>query len=270
MSDFVLSLHHLNALDMPHAEFIACAGSLGCDMVSLFAYEPERARGLYPLFSDADVPKLRETLAKAGIGLCNLEVFPLDGQEDWAGYERALARGSALGARRATVSLPTLPDLQTGVARFIAFCELAARHDIIAGLEFHAFAAVSDIRSATAIVRQAGQANGQLVCDILHVVRNGGTVDDVRAASDLIGYVQINDGPLQRPREQWWHEALHDRAAPGTGEFPLVDILRALAPGTVIEIEAPQSRDRDADDTPTAHLGRLVAQTRAVIARAFA
>lgn len=264
-SRFPLSLHHLNAFDVSHAELIALAGETGCDHVCLFTYVPEAARGLYPVVMPQDVPLLRERLAAARVTLCNLEVFPLDGQEDWPGYDAALATGAALGASRATAHIHGTDDPEVGAARFAAFCDLAAQHGITAGLEFHAFTSVPDIIAAARIVRAAGRANGQLVCDALHLIRNGGGPADVAENADIIGYAQISDGPLARPREQWWREAISERALPGEGEFPLRQIVASLRPGTIIEIEVPQGAARKAGVSARDRIAHVVAASRTLL-----
>jgi sugar phosphate isomerase/epimerase len=263
---FPLSLHHLNAFDASHAEMIRMAGEFGCDHVCLFTHVPEAAKHLYPCIQPEDVPALRAVQAASGATLCNLEVFPLDGQEDWAAFERALETGAALGATRATTHIHDAPDQETAVARFGRLCDLAAPYGISPGLEFNAFAGVKDIRTATAIVRAAARPNGSMVCDMLHLIRNGGGPEDVAAAADIIGYVQISDGPLVLPEKDWWHEAIRERALPGEGEFPLVEGMRHLRPGTVIDIEVPQTAARKAGMSARDRIARVVEATQRVLA----
>jgi sugar phosphate isomerase/epimerase len=263
---FPLSLHHLNAFDVSHAELLTIAGEFGCDHVCMFTHVPEAARAIYPCITPDQVPMLRDVQRSSGVTLCNLEVFPLDGQEDWAAFARALETGAALGATRATTHIHNAPDHETAVARFVAFCDLAAPYGISPGLEFNAFAGVKDIRSATAIVRDADRPNGALVCDMLHLIRNGGGPDDAARAADIIGYVQISDGPLSLPEKDWWHEAIRERALPGQGQFPIVETVRHMRPGTVIDIEVPQTAARKAGVSARDRIGRAVEATRQVLA----
>lgn len=260
-----LSLHQLTALDATPARIVELAGREGCDHVCLFTFVPEAARGRYPLVAATDVAELGARMADAGVSLCNLEVFPLDGREDFGAFARSLETGAALGARKATAHLHEVSGEAEAADRFGAFCDLAARFGIVAGLEFMGFSAVADIGSAAAVVRRAGRANGNVACDALHLVRNGGTVADVAANADLIGYVQLCDGPLVRPREEWWDEAVRARALPGEGEFPLVDIVRALRPGTVIEVEVPRAAEAKAGVSDADRVARAVAATRTVL-----
>jgi len=263
---FPLSLHHLNAFDASHADMIRIAGEFGVEHVCLFTHVPEAAKHLYPCIQPEDVPLLRAVQEESGAALCNLEVFPLDGKEDWAAFDRALETGAALGATRATTHIHDAPDHDTAVGRFAKLCDLAAAYGISPGLEFNAFAGVKDIRTATRIVRDAARPNGSMVCDMLHLIRNGGGPDDVAAAADIIGYVQVSDGPLALPEKDWWHEAIRERSLPGEGEFPLVETLRHLRPGTVIDIEVPQTALRKAGMSPRDRIARVVEATRRVLA----
>ncbi len=262
---FALSLHHLTALELDPCQLVEQAGREQCDHICLFAYVPDAARKFYPQVGREDVADLRACLDVHGVTLCNIEVFPLDGHEDRDGFARALETGAALGAVRATAHLHDVSDQSIAVDRFGAFCDLAVRFGVTAGLEFNAFSAVADIGSASAIVRAADRSNGELVCDALHLFRNGGSPRDVAANADLIGYAQFCDGPLQQEREAWWREAIGTRAYPGEGAFPLISMAEALRAGTVVEVEVPRKDDAKAGIDATTRIARAVAATRAVL-----
>jgi hypothetical protein len=263
---FPLSLHHLCALDATPAELIGLAGTMGCAHVCLFTYVPEAARRLYPTVAADDIPMLQSHMAETGVSLCNLEVFPLDGQEDMAGFEAGLKTGAGLGATRATAHIHEA-DIETATRRFALFCDMAAEHGIIAGLEFNGFSSVKDIATAAAIVRRASRTNGQLVCDVLHLIRSGGEPNDVAAAANLIGYAQISDGPAIIADADRWHEAIRERMLPGEGAFPIVESFRHLHPGTVIEIEVPQGASRRAGVSAEERIRRAVEATRTILAQ---
>lgn len=270
MNDFLLppaklSLHHLTALDASPAELAAIAGRLGCDHVCLFTHVPEAIARLFPCVGEADVAALSAALGQAGVTLCNLEVFPLDADPDWAGFERALAVGQALGATRATVHIHDLDD-RAGAAALARFCDLAAGFGIVAGLEFNGFSAVRTLPQAAAIVAAADRPGASLVCDMMHLVRNGGGPADIAAARDRIGYLQICDGPRERARDEAWHEAIRERALPGAGDFPLAAALAALRPGTIVDVEVPQHAARKAGVPPLERARRAVEAARTLIA----
>lgn len=240
-----LSLHHLTVLDASPLELIAIAGELGCDHVCLFTHVPDAIAQLFPCVREGDVADLSAALQQSSVTLCNLEVFPLDAAPDWAGFERSLAVGQALGATRATVHIHDIDDRE-GAMMLARFADLAAGFGIIAGLEFNGFSAVKTLPQAAAILTAANNANAALVCDMLHLMRNGGGPGQIAAERDRIGYLQLCDGPLIRAESDRWHEAIRERGLPGDGAFPLADALAALRPDTIIDIEVPQVAARKA------------------------
>lgn len=258
-----LSLHQLTALDAPPEQLIAIAGTLGCTHVCLFTHVPERARGVYPLVMPEQVPAVQALLARHRVSLGNLEVFPLDGS-DQCDFEPGLAVGAALGAMRATAHIHDA-DHATAVARFAEFCDRAAQHGIIAGLEFNAFSAVRDVHSAAAIVRDADRSNGSLVLDLLHLFRCGGVPADAAAVADITGYVQLSDGPRDMPQDTRWHEAVRERMLPGAGAFPIAETLPHLAPGTSFDVEVPQTAARKAGVSAHERARRAVEASRRLI-----
>jgi sugar phosphate isomerase/epimerase len=262
-SRFPLSLHQLTALDASPEDLIAIAGELGCAHVCLFTHVPERALGVYPLVTAEHVPMVAGLLERHGVGLCNLEVFPLDGS-DMASFEAGLAVGQALGATRATAHIHDA-DHAVAVARFAAFSDLAARYGIAAGLEFNAFTAIKDVHAAAAIVREAARPNGSLVLDMLHLFRNGGNAGDAASVADITDYAQLSDGPLDMPDDARWHEAVRERMLPGDGKFALADTIRNLRPTTILEIEVPQTAARKAGITALERARRAVEASRRLI-----
>jgi sugar phosphate isomerase/epimerase len=270
MNDFLsnrtrFSLHHLTVLDAPAVELIGIAGELGCDHVCLFTHVPDAIASLFPCVGEADVPAVSAALRQTGVTLCNLEVFPLDADPDWAGFERSLAVGQALGASRATVHIHGLDDA-AGAAALARFCDMAAGFGIIAGLEYNGFSAVKTLNQAATILRATERPNAAMVCDMLHLVRNGCTAADIAANRDLIGYLQICDGPLERAESEIWHEAIRERGVPGTGEFPIAAALAALRRDTIIDVEVPQHAARKAGEPPLQRARRAVDAARALVA----
>lgn len=258
-----LSLHHLVALDATPIELVAIAGRLGCAHVTLFTHVPEAAKGFYPCVTAADVPALQDALAEADVTVGNLEVFPLDQDEDPKRFAEALAVGASIGAKRATAHLHDIANQDVAIRRFAEFCEAASAHGITPGLEFNGFSAVRDIAAAGEIVRQAGC--GKLVLDVLHLMRNGADLDAVSRYADLIAIAQISDGPLSMPQDQAWHEAVRERALPGQGEFPLTQILAPLGDHIIIEAEVPQTAARKAGVTPFDRASHVVSALRSVL-----
>lgn len=260
-----LSLHQLTALDASPRELIDIARRLGVASVCLFTHVPEAGAGRYPLVAKGDVGELRTLLDGAGITLSNLEVFPLDRSGPRDNLDPGLALGAALGATRATVHIHEVSSHDEAVDRFAEFATRAAAHGIVAGLEFNNFSAVRDVASAERIVRVAGR--GSLVLDMLHTVRCAATASDVSRAADLIDYAQLCDGPAYMPGEGRWREAVGERLPPGDGDFPLIELARALRTDVVFDIEVPQSSARKAGVPAFDRAWRAVDASRRLLAK---
>lgn len=264
-----LSLAQLTVLDVEPIELISIAGELACDHVTLFTFVPARARGIYPQVTSEDLPALRSAMRAANVTAANLEIFPLDGAEDWDGFARALEVGASLGATRATFQLHNL-DRTEMPERIARFCDLAAVHGIVAGLEFNRFSAVADISSAVGIVREANRSNAAIVLDMLHLARVGDGADKVPQAAGMIKYVQLCDGPLEIADNLRWHEAVHEREIPGLGEFPIVEALKALDPSEIIfDAEVPLGRRREAGVSPLERARLAITGARTVLRAAY-
>ena len=237
-----LSLHQLTALDAIPSVLVGIAQSLGVQSVCLFTHVPEAAAGRFPAVLDDDIPLMRRMLGDSGVTVSNLEVFPLDRNGPRNDLDAGLAIGAALGATRATAHLHAIGSEQEGIDRFAAFAEQAARHDIIAGLEYNPFSATTNAAAAERIVRGAGA--GSIVLDVLHTVRGGSSVSEVEQILDLISYAQLSDGPSHMPHENRWREAVGERLLPGEGDFQLIELLKPLNHDVIFDIEVPQSSAR--------------------------
>lgn len=258
-----LSLHHLCALDCTPGELVEIAGRLGCGHVTLFTHVPEAAAGFYPCVGPEDAADLVALCERFGVSVCNLEVFPLDRDGEPLRFEQGLAVGAALGATRATAHIHAVADEAAAVRRFAGFCDQAARHGIVPGLEFNAFSAVRDLAAAARIVRAAEQ--GRLVVDTLHFMRNGGDPAQLEDCADLVEYVQLSDGPPHIAPDQAFREAVRERMLPGTGSFPLAEIVRRLSGACIFEAEVPQAARAKAGDSALARAGDAVAALRALL-----
>ncbi|AUW59554.1 xylose isomerase [Sphingobium sp. SCG-1] len=258
------SLHPLNALEATPVELVRMAAELECSHVTIFTHVPEQARGLFPLLERKDVDVFLEALAETSVTVGNLEVFPLEDDGNYRHLVEGLEIGRAIGARRATTHIHAIDNHALAVDRFRRFCALAAEYDVVPGLEFNAFSAVKDIRTAAAIIRDAGC--GTLVLDVLHLMRNGAYVDSVAENADLVSIVQLSDGPLEIDEGGIWREAIKERALPGQGAFPLTDILAPLSGEIIIEAEIPQYRAEKSGCSAFERARRAMEATRAVIA----
>ena len=149
------------------------------------------------------------------------------------------------------------------IEHFAATCDLAARHGVTCDLENLPMWGVKTIRQAWSVVSAAGRPNAGIVFDILHYVRSGSTLDMLEEIpGDRIHCVQLNDGPLRLPAGVTLEENCFDRGWPGTGEFPLIEIVRTLAGRDALrqvspEVFSPHNATRGAAEIAALSAGSL-------------
>ncbi|CAM5191775.1 Sugar phosphate isomerase/epimerase OS=Castellaniella defragrans OX=75697 GN=HNR28_003404 PE=4 SV=1 [Castellaniella defragrans] len=134
------------------------------------------------------------------------------------------------------------PDERVVMDLFVQACELAAPLGLKVDLEFMPWSGINSLAKAAQVVTAAGQANGAVLVDTLHLSRSGGTPADIAAFDPgLFGYVQVCDAPPVPPSslDEIAHEARVARLIPGEGGLPLADVLAALPDGLPVSLELP-------------------------------
>ena len=171
-----------------------------------------------------------------------LEVHELESVHGWylastAGREGRRAEdelyrlADVLGGRHVTVVAEfegPLPEPPRMADRFRELCTRAARHGLIAALEFvPQLTALKDLHTAATVVAAAGSANGGVLLDSWHLYHSGGTPDDVRALPEgSIVAVQLNDGPATVASSRT--ATTFERELPGQGSFDLTGLIRSV------------------------------------------
>jgi sugar phosphate isomerase/epimerase len=266
-----VGLEHLSLTSETLLDFVEAAAGGGADSVCLSVnhrdiHDPRlRAEGL------ARIADLGLTISMADGFL----VGPLSGGMDklkrsmdllveyGAPYANACAFEPDLGAPRDPASV----EEELG-----ELCRLARSAGLGVLLEFTPLSHVVSLSAATDLVARLAEPNLTILVDTMHLVRAGEGPDDLAALDpSLIGYCQVSDGPLRSPSaEAYLDEALHERAVPGQGEFPLERIIALLPPTVTISAEVPMRARKEAG-VPARERARLAVQgTRDVVARALA
>ena len=235
-----LCLDSLTVNNTEPADLIRAAKSAGFDLVSLWVQPPS----IFPLQLVTPAKKIacQAALAETGIEVGPLEVFDLTSAEAIKSYRPALELGAQLGAKTASAINIRNTDVALSGALLAQLAELAGEYGLGVTLEPLAMFATATLAQARDIVRASGVEAG-IVLDAFHVVRKGGTPEDVRAIDPaLIGYIQLCDGAIPVSAEQMRYEASYERLYPGDGDFPLVDLLRDARMDINWGIEAPSKR----------------------------
>ena len=238
-----LAVGFLSAFGLPPVAFVNLAGDLGCRFVSTVVHGLPLVPLGYPPFSLTDAGLRREMLAAMGHRGVQVSlgdgflVLPGAEMHKFAADLDALAE---LGVPRINV-VSLDPDLGRSFDQFAALTEFAAQRGIQTVVEPVPGLTVGDLPTARAALEHVGRPDFRILIDTMHLVRSGSTAADVAAVDpDCIGYAQLNDTTLRPRMDNYLQEAMFERMVPGEGELPLPDILAALPPDVVVEIEVPR------------------------------
>lgn len=249
-----LALHQITALEASPQQLVSLAAEAGCERVCIFVRAPDQpivdrdgSLFRFPTVLPDEVADMKACMEMHGISIMNAEFFPIEEYTDWEIYIPALDLANALGAERIVVHV-NVTDETRAVQSLTRICDLAADRALKVGLEFMGISpGCNSLARALHFVEQAGRPNLGVAIDALHLIRTGGTIEEVAALHPQhIAYVQLCDGAgLDRCDDvnDYFTEAF-DRLAPGEGVFPLAALMRALPPQVDVDIEVP-SRSRE-------------------------
>lgn len=248
-----LGIAHLSLLHLDPADLVTAAARAG------YAFVGIRVRGAT---STEDIPDQspgssasRATVARladTGLHVRDIEFLSLDGSTGREAWLPMLEAGAVYGADTINVAGQD-PDRERLVDTLAALVEDAAGHGIVPALEAISYNEIATVADASTIATRAG---ARVMLDPLHLVRGGSPIADVAALDpSLIPVLQLCDGPAATPTtvdvpaplprgmtadgEPRKVESRALRLAPGAGEFPLRDLLRAVPVDTPLSLEVP-------------------------------
>ena len=235
-----LSLDCLTLTNTRPADMIRAAAAAGFELVSLWLAHP----AAFPLaeLTAADAGECARLLEDSGVAVYSLEAFDLASEAAIASYRPAFELGARLGGKAALAYNNSIDDPAEVAGLLARFCETAAEFGLASNFEPVAIARTATLAQAREAIRASG-ADARILFDSWHLMRSGGGLAELRAIEpELIGYVQLNDGLLANPPEDIVAEVMGERLYPGTGEFPLVELLRQTPRHIPWGIEAPSLR----------------------------
>jgi sugar phosphate isomerase/epimerase len=230
-----------NVAHLQFPERIRAARLAGCDQFSMMPIEVKEAmsRGL-------SIADMRSIADDNGIRITRLDPLvrwtriwrPTNMSEAYIQrisdtadefFELAENLGCQCASLNATFPRDSM-EMDELVDSYAAICRSAAERGMQCDLEFIPLWGVGDLETAWKIVDGAAAPNGGIVFDTWHYVRGRSKLDTLRKIPGrLIHSVQLNDGPLQLPKDVTLEKDCFRRLFPGEGEFPLTDILHVLA-----------------------------------------
>ena len=269
-----LGIEFISVFALPPVQFVNLAADLGCRHIGTMLMPMADNPHGYPAWSLRKDGALRREMVAAmhdrGVSISLGEGFfarpGADVRDSAADLE--LMRELEVG-RINTLSLD--PDSARAFDQFAVLAEMTAALGMELVIEFGPCMAVADLPTAVAAVRHVGRSNTKLLIDTMHLVRSGSGAADLEALDPgMIGYVQICDVPLVCNYADYVEEAKYERRVPGTGELPLLDILKVLPPHLAIGLEVPQRGLARSGVSPHERLGGCVAAARTLLARVSA
>ena len=183
------------------------------------------------------IGELARIIADLGLQVHELEsvrgwyLASTTGREGRQAEDELYRVADVLGGRHVTVVAEfegPLPELPRMADRFRELCTRAARHGLIAALEFvPQLTALKDMHTAATVVAAAGSANGGVLLDSWHLYHSGGTPADLRAlpAGSVVA-VQLSDGPATAASSRT--ATTFEREMPGRGSFDLTGLIRSV------------------------------------------
>jgi sugar phosphate isomerase/epimerase len=262
-----LGLHQMNALEISAVELVPIAHEVGCQYVCVFVAVPIPDLPFQAMTPDM-VPELQARMDATGITVENIEFFPLTEDVDVDSYRPAVELGAEVGGRRLVAIVDD--TVESRAAESLArLCDLAAEYGMQVGIEFMGLTpGCPNLETGINLIRLAGKPNARLAFDPLHLVRSGGTPEDVAALpAELFGYAQICDGGDLGVRSDYWTEVF-ERIVPGEGVFPVAAFLDALPAATPVDVEVPSIVRRQTGIPPLEPARRAAKAARELLDRA--
>jgi 2-keto-myo-inositol isomerase len=240
VSEFTLCLNTSTIRPTPLLEKIAIAGRAGYQ-----AIEPWNDEITAYLDAGGSLPELRKAIAGAGLKV--VSVIALTGWATSQGLEygrvldvckQRMEQAAALGSPYIVASPPDgVVDLGRVAARFGELARVGRSLGVDPSMEFLGFVAgIKSVADAWAVASGCGEPDATVVADVFHMIRGGGSVDDLlMLKGSSLACFHINDVPSEPdPLTQ----SDHDRVMIGDG---IADLPRVIANLRAINYNGPLS-----------------------------
>ncbi len=240
-----LYLAHFSLAGSPAERFEATARA-GFTGTSLFWDEVNAVSE-----AEGGLSGFRRLLANAHLKAPVMEFVPLPkdgGDREFATRMRDIAQTSAeLGCEMVlAVALGRGTPFAALVQGFGTLANACADAGLKCAVEFvPIITSVPDMAEARKLIRAVNAPATGLLVDSLHFYRSGAPWSELESlAPGEVLAIQVNDGPLSRPCDNYGEECMALRRLPGDGEFDLTRFVRTLdviAPGVPLAAEVVNS-----------------------------
>jgi sugar phosphate isomerase/epimerase len=264
-----LAIEFICVFGMPPVEFIELAAKLDCPRIGLAPAPVVTLPGLYEAWDLRTDAALRRDTAKAlrdnGVTITQAEGFlimPGIPAERLASDMDLMAE---FGAKQLN-AVCLEAEFAANVEGFGKFAECAGERGLSVTVEFLPGMTIGSLAAAEALIREVGHDNAGILVDAMHLYRSGSTTADLAAVdASRIRYAQLCDVPLVPLIAEYADEARFDRRAPGEGELPLADFVRAIPKDVMIGLEIPQRALVEQGRSAADRLAPALARARALL-----
>ncbi len=238
----IYSLAYLTSTPLIPPAAVVLADKLGYQAIGVRIAPASPGGDFSPLTTDPAM--LRETVRRiedTGVIVFDVEIARLGPDSKLDRFTAFLEAAGKLKARAILVAGDD-PDESRLTDSFAKFCRAAASCGLTADLEFMPWTAVKNAASALRIVSNAGEPNGRVLVDALHMARSATTLDDIaNLPRHLLSYAQLCDAPTGIPAtdDELIHTARCARLLPGEGGIDLRGLLHALPGDLPLSLEIP-------------------------------
>ncbi|ERL46152.1 domain containing protein [Candidatus Micropelagos thuwalensis] len=238
-----LALDHLTVMDTTPINLVRAAEASHCEGFCLFMQSLEVLPRM-PLFNLIESPTeqrdLKAMMQTASISLDVAYPFTLAGRTEIKSFQAGLECAAFLEAEFVNALIYDRDDARRE-DNFLIFTEMAQQHGLKVVVEFFPGSQIMSLADALTLVSLADRPYEVGVnVDLLHLMRSGSTLEDLRAAPDAaILYAQICDAPLE-PHLSREVEASAQRCLIGEGDFDVAGFMAALPSHCQMSVEIPR------------------------------
>ena len=239
-----IALDHLTCIDADPFALIEIASAADYDAICPFLHTMPQLPLMpqYDLIQNrADTTALRDKADDTGIGIDLAYPLAIEPGTQTQSLRPVFDCAAELGVRLLN-TLVFDRDLARRAATASGMCDLGEEYGVKLAVEFYPMSALRSLDEAQVLLAAvARQQTLGLNIDLLHLIRSGGSPDDLgKIAPEAIFCAQVCDAPADIDPAEREYEASSNRLMPGMGQLDVAGFLNAIPNRCLVTVEVPQ------------------------------